>query len=315
MIGMLSETDFMENNAQSRPAQVGWRNFPPMWSVPVSIYRSYNENITFGLRVDHLDNGNYEFHACQSTSPNVVCFKASIVLQGLAVIAPRQLQPSSDVEGERRKRTYCPTTYEGATSYYSPGQYSDQLADAGVPAILAHKCTIPFICNMSNKHQKHPTSACADAPSTIPIGLITPLSSTTSPDFDSKEHMAEFINNLLKPAPLFPEMPPVNEDNEIYVYKTGRKMPPKTDCEETSPALLRSSARRMKNSGQNKSKREENGTKTIRRRISGHGPLVEPLHKVEIGKEVRSEEPVRHQAKIRLRRAQLQKILSLAPTG
>ena len=33
LIGFLSTTDVMENGAQHPPAEVGWRNFPPMWST------------------------------------------------------------------------------------------------------------------------------------------------------------------------------------------------------------------------------------------------------------------------------------------
>ena len=32
MIGFMSETDFLEKNAQHLPQEVGFRNFPPMWS-------------------------------------------------------------------------------------------------------------------------------------------------------------------------------------------------------------------------------------------------------------------------------------------
>ena len=157
MIGVLSETDFMDNNAQSRPKEVGWRNFPPMRSIPPFFCRECSEDITFGMPVAHLDKDNWENVVCESNSP-IVCFKVSTVLQGLGVIASRQRLPSSDVEGDRHKRTYCPTTYKGAEQFYSLGQYSDQLAGAGVPPILAHECcAIPVICIMSDKHQKHPT--------------------------------------------------------------------------------------------------------------------------------------------------------------
>ena len=106
--------------------------FPPMWSVPPSTYRDYNENISFGPQVCYLDKDYWEAQVCESRSA-FVCFKASKALQGVAVIASRQIIPSSDVEGERHKRTYCPTT-KGAEGFYAPGQYNDQLADAGTPA-------------------------------------------------------------------------------------------------------------------------------------------------------------------------------------
>ena len=79
---------------------------------------------------------------------------------------------------------------------------------------------------MSNKHQKHPTCACADALSTImiPLGLIITLTYYYQPkaqrnvhllgpgDFESMIHMEDLINKLLRSAPSFAELPPVNED-------------------------------------------------------------------------------------------------------
>ena len=38
VISMVAETDFLDNNASSRPNEVGWRNIPPMWSVPATVY-------------------------------------------------------------------------------------------------------------------------------------------------------------------------------------------------------------------------------------------------------------------------------------
>ena len=83
-IAFLSETDFLDSNVQSRPKEVGWPNFPLIWSV-----------------------SEYSLRSSMPIRP----FKAPTELQILGVIAPRTLLPSPDKEGERRKRTYCPTTY------------------------------------------------------------------------------------------------------------------------------------------------------------------------------------------------------------
>ena len=62
-----------------------------------------------------------------------------MVLEGLGVIASRTLLPNTDKEGERRHRPYCPATLNCADSYDTPGEYSDQLAQHGAPALLAHE--------------------------------------------------------------------------------------------------------------------------------------------------------------------------------
>ena len=55
-------------------------------------------------------------------------------------------------------------------------------------------------------------------------------------DFRGTAEVLEVLNGMLKSALPFQEIPPVNKENEIYVYKSGRKMPykvcPETICEE-----------------------------------------------------------------------------------
>ena len=129
--------------------------------------------------------------------------------------------------------------YQFAEDFYAPGHYSDQLADAGIPAILALECAIPVICNMSKKYGKHPRCASSHAPSTIPIGVSVHVKLDAEGGFKSKTHVNQVINQFLGAAPHFPLMPPVNEENEIHLYTSGRKFAykdcPETDCEEVSP--------------------------------------------------------------------------------
>ena len=49
LIGFCSATDFMENGAQHPPAEVGWRSFPPLWSIPPTTLSGTHKNITFGM--------------------------------------------------------------------------------------------------------------------------------------------------------------------------------------------------------------------------------------------------------------------------
>ena len=49
---VVAKTDFMNNGAGTRPSKVGWRDIPPMWTVPSQLFRDIHENITFGLNVE-----------------------------------------------------------------------------------------------------------------------------------------------------------------------------------------------------------------------------------------------------------------------
>ena len=72
----------MEHQAQTPPAEVGWRNFPPMWSITPAVLRSNTENVTFSMDLTHIDPVNTENAALQAQCP-MRYFKASTVLQGM----------------------------------------------------------------------------------------------------------------------------------------------------------------------------------------------------------------------------------------
>ena len=86
------------------------------------------------MDLNHIDPGNNETGTLQTQCP--ICFKTSTVIQGMGVIASRALLPSSDVEGQCRKHTYCPSTFNTADSYNTPALYSDQVAQHGAPTFL-----------------------------------------------------------------------------------------------------------------------------------------------------------------------------------
>ena len=76
LIGFVSDTDFVENGAQHPPEEVGFRNFPPMWSFPPATIHGNHENITFGMDLAHINPEQTEKDALQAQCP-IVCFKAS----------------------------------------------------------------------------------------------------------------------------------------------------------------------------------------------------------------------------------------------
>ena len=173
VIGFISDTDFRDS-ADNLPAEVGFRDFHPMWSRPRAAVANNNDNITFGMDSTRIcDNPTNTKDALVAQCP-IVVFKASTVLQSMGIIASRTLLPSSDVQGESRERAYCPTTWSYVYWYDTPAKFSDALFGEGAPAIL-HECVLSVIAQMSNKDQKHAQCANAHAPSTVVSGMMISL--------------------------------------------------------------------------------------------------------------------------------------------
>ena len=88
---------------------VGFKHFNPMWSSPsTSVYQNWDP-ISFGMPAWHLtDDQSHDKDALGSQSP-IVVFKAATILQSLGIISSRIILPSSDVKGEKKNKTYCPS--------------------------------------------------------------------------------------------------------------------------------------------------------------------------------------------------------------
>ena len=148
VIVMVAKTDFASHGQGVRLSEVGWRDNPPMWTVPAQVFRDLHQNISFGLNDEHWRKDQWEPVVCESRAPTDL-FKASTVLQGLVNISSRQFLACGDKEAQARSGTYCPTTYQYAEEFYTPGQYSDTPSDYHTPALRAYKCVTPVI-NMTN---------------------------------------------------------------------------------------------------------------------------------------------------------------------
>ena len=178
VLGFMSDTDFRDS-AGNLPAEVGCRDFHPMWSHPPTAVTSNHDSITFGMNRDTLLRHPTNSKDALVAQCPIVVFKASTVLQSMGIIASRTLLPSSNVQEELRERTYCPTT-SYAYGYDSPSKYSDALFKRGAAPILAHECVL-FIAQMSNKNQRHPQRANAHAPSAVMSSMMISLTPFTSP--------------------------------------------------------------------------------------------------------------------------------------
>ena len=80
---MVAETDFKNNGAGTMPSEVGWRGIPPMWTVLGQAFRGTNQNITFGMKVDHRHEEQRDPIARESRTL-IVAFKAATILQDWA---------------------------------------------------------------------------------------------------------------------------------------------------------------------------------------------------------------------------------------
>ena len=152
-----------------------------------------------------------------SQSP-IVVFKAATVLQSLGVIASRVLLPSSDTQGEKRDRTYCPTTWNYAYTYDTPAQYSDQLQAQGVPSLRAHECVLAVTAQIPNKNPNKAHSANVDSASAVISGVMVSLTpahapkSATDPSSKSRSNssplttMLTELNGTLSVAESFVEV-------------------------------------------------------------------------------------------------------------
>ena len=126
------------------------------------------------MDVTHIDENQTDKDATQAQCP-IVCFKASTVLQSTKIVASRTIvPPSSDVQGGKRERTYCPSTFL-LWVYDTPAKSSDTLAQHGGMPMLAHECVLSVVTQMSNRNTKHAYCAYAHAPSTVVSGLLISL--------------------------------------------------------------------------------------------------------------------------------------------
>ena len=112
-------------------------------------------------------------------------------MQSKGVIASRTLLQSSDMEGARQARGYCPSTFYFAYSYNTPCKYSDILAEYGDNPMLTHECVLSVISQMSKKNAKHPYCAHAHAPSCVASGLMISLVEFYQPKADKVVQMEQ----------------------------------------------------------------------------------------------------------------------------
>ena len=167
VLGFMAETHLRDLKT------VGFKNFNPTWSFQLLQSIKLGIKVTFGMPAYHLtDDTEHDKDALVSQSP-IVVFKAATVLQALGIIHSRYILPSSDVKGDKKNKTYCPSTWNHAYQYQSPVDYSDMLRDAGAGSILSRECVLSVIDQLSSKSSSHPGCSFADSASSA--ALLQPL--------------------------------------------------------------------------------------------------------------------------------------------
>ena len=99
------------------------------------------------------------------------------MLQGLATISLRQNHTKRRCRRSKAFENLLPNDRPVRRRVLCTWRMQWSTCRCGIQAILAHECTFPVICNVSNKYNKRPRCASSHAPTTIPISMII----TTSP--------------------------------------------------------------------------------------------------------------------------------------
>ena len=63
--------------------------------------------------------------SCQISQSPLVVFKSRNMLQALGIIYSRIVLPSTDVKGETKGKTYCPSTWNYAYQWEYAAKYAD----------------------------------------------------------------------------------------------------------------------------------------------------------------------------------------------
>ena len=205
---------FMADSYLDDLETVGFKHFNPMWKFPTtSVYQNW-EPMTFGMAPCLVDSTERSKDALVSQSP-IVVFKSCNMLQALGIVHSRIVLPSSDVKGETKGKTYCPTTWNHAYQWEYAAKYADLLRQAGASSFLCQECILSVVAQLSNKSASHPNCAFAESASTVMSGAmvsLTPLSKASMDrpiqvseyaDFKLVDDMIQQLNGILSTPDVF----------------------------------------------------------------------------------------------------------------
>ena len=204
-------------------------------STSISNYCRLSELGADDIRPWHLvDYTDCAKDALVSQSP-IVVFKSCNLLQALGIVYSRIVLPSTDVKGETKGKTYCPSTWNYAYQWEYAAKYADRLRQAGASSLLCQECILSVIAQLSNKSSSHPNCAFAESASTVMSGVMVSLtpclkSSVERPielseyaDFKDVNDMTQKLNRILPIPQGFPQIPVPRKDcKSIQLLSTKR---------------------------------------------------------------------------------------------
>ena len=205
--------------------------------------------MTFGMAPQHLvDATEHAKDALVSQSP-IVVFKSCNMLQALGIIYSR-IVLSLDSKGEKKEKTYCPTTWNYAYTWqYSP-EYADQLRQAGASSLLCQECILSVIAQLSNKSANHPSCAFAESASSAMSGVMVSLTPVFQPkisrpiqlseyaEFDDADQMVTELNDILSRPDGFPAIPATRKECQILIFPEKKRNHQYVMCPEQERECL-----------------------------------------------------------------------------
>ena len=170
------------------------------------------------------------------------------MLQALGIVYSKIVLPSSDVKGETKGKTYCPTTWNYSYQWQYAAEYADLLRQAGASSLLCQECTLSVIAQLSNKSASHPNCVFADSASAVMSGVMvspTPLfkSNVDRPiafheyaELNDVNDMIQKLNVILSIPKGFPQSPAPRKECRSMTFPPDKRngqyvMCPEQDCE------------------------------------------------------------------------------------
>ena len=138
--------------AGRRSRQARLKHFNPMWTFPDYCYLSElgADDIRYGpLGIQSIIQIVPKMHWSVNHPllypSHAICFKHSVIVYSRIVL------PSTDVKGETKGKTYCPSTWNYAYQWEYAAKYADQLRQAGASSLLCQECILSVTAQLSNK--------------------------------------------------------------------------------------------------------------------------------------------------------------------
>ena len=157
--------------------------------------------------------------------------------------------PSSDSKGEKKEKTYCPTTWNYAYQWKYASAVCRSIEEVWSQLTSMSRMHSKHYCTVERQERsRHPNCAFAEAASTVMSGVmvsLTPLYKATIPrqiqlsgfaEFHDVKDMIKQLNDILSRPGDFPQIPPTRKECQILHFPSNKRngqyvMCPEHECE------------------------------------------------------------------------------------